>query len=151
MNKYQIPSDAQFSNIRRKFGFFGSTSINTLYLKICATKKLTSLNFEKKYKIGQDSENNAFFYEHHQHQSKLYIQKCATKKCTLRQFVKSYKKGQGGVDTFLQIHNFAENGCLQIYATKKCPKASLYFLVFFQGGRFQQKEWGQHIFVVGGG
>ena len=80
-----------------------------------------------------------------------FIIKNVQQKSVLHQFVKSYEIGQGGVDTFLQIHNFTENGCLQIYATKKCPKASLYFLVFFQGGRFQQKEWGQHIFVVGGG
>ena len=34
---------------------------------------------------------------------------------------------------------------------KKVPHFTLHFLHIFQGGRFFQKEWGQHISVVGGG
>ena len=33
---------------------------------------------------------------------------------------------------------------------KKVPHFTLHFFHIFQGGRFFQKEWGQHISVVGG-
>ena len=36
---------------------------------------------------------------------------------------------------------FSKNLC-----NKKVPKSTLYFIFFIQGGRFQRKEWGQHIF-----
>ena len=35
-------------------------------------------------------------------------------------FVKNRQRGQAGGDTFLQMHNFIENGSIQICATKKC-------------------------------
>ena len=35
-------------------------------------------------------------------------------------FVKNRRRRQAGGDTFLQMHNFIENGSIQICATKKC-------------------------------
>ena len=59
--------------------------------------------------------------------------------CTSMNFVKNRGKGQGGVDTFLQIHNFVEKLYLQKCATKKCLNLLCIFFNFFRAGDFSEK------------
>ena len=54
------------------------------------------------------------------HKKSVLIYKKVQQKVPSMNFVKNRRRGQAGGDTFLQMHNFIENGRIQICATKKC-------------------------------
>ena len=101
-------------------------------LKICATKKCLNLLCI------------LFFF------NKNVSKKMCNKKVHSDELCKKYGKRAGGrqhifLDAQLFRKWFSKKLC-----NKKVLKSTLYFIFFIQGGRFQQKELGQHIFFVGG-
>ena len=62
-------------------------------------------------------------------------------------FVKSRPRGHAGVGTYLVMHNFVENGSLQICITKS---AYIYFVIFPNILRqaISAKRIGQYIFFL---
>ena len=77
--------------------------------------------------------------------------KMCNKKVHGDELCKKYEKRAGGRQHLFLGAQFFRKWFSKNLCNKKVPKSALYFIIFIQGGRFQQKELGQHIFFVGGG